>query len=580
VRITASLLHDGDADIANAESLIGKRAQPLRATVRVARWIGALLATGWEALGSVFGNEPPGSAEWMGGPVLEGRKGGTFYVFLPGLPFLLMPSMALDSFVDPGRLVVTLLTCLALGALCTLLIGRLIEPVMGSRIGAYVLAFALGLTPPLFFYHFQIYTEVTATICVTLMIITVLDRQVSRARAIGYGLSGALLPWLHTKYLPIWGVLVLALAWNAFRGRRGPWLRMGGALGLACLGFLLQCLYVFHITGSLMPDALWVARGYPREATLLSAETLPGLYHLLVDRAEGLLVYAPLYVFVLPGAFSLRRKLPSAFRLGLAIAAPYLLAAASHDQGGAGAWAPPARYLVPLVPIMALCIAAWLSESKENGVRWVFFGLAVSAGFWIGQFMLLEVNFVYDRAAFLASGIVDPSAALGSVGTPEPLMRRALYPVALVAGLALAWTWERRGLGAHAAAISAAVLVLIVAFGSLASTWSEPGDWIHPRPRSGPIRVRGQRPHYVAFPECGALTPRLRLQGTVGSHAATVSAPGLERELSIPASRPIELPVAIDPVRIFGSGDRKEVRVLELVLHPGQGGIDVEAICR
>ena len=579
VRITASLLHDGDADVGNAEELIEKRPDPARALTHVAAWIPATIGTAYEAAKSIFGIEPRGRVEWIGGPVLEGRKGGTFYVFLPGLPFLLTPSMAVDTFVNPDRLVFTLFTCLLLGTFCTLAIARLVEPAIGSRLGGVGLAFAIGVTPPLFFYHFHVYTEVTATICITLMLIAVLSTRLTLRWAIAFGLSGALLPWLHTKYLPIWGVLLLAYCWKGFRSKAG-WKLFGWALTLSCLGMGLQCLYVFHITGSLLPDALWVARGYPRGATFLNQKTLPGLYYLLLDRAEGLLVYSPLYLFALPGAWALRRQSPFAFGLGLVIVVPYLFTAASHDQGGLGAWAPPARYLVPLVPVMALCLAAWLRDPEMRRLRWTALAFVAAAGFWIGQGMLTERHFVYDRSAFLASGVVDPSPVLGSVGTAQSVWQRGAYPVFLVLVFGLVWMWEGRGWRAQPTVLAAAVVAMVVAVGSLASAWSQPRDWIRGRPATGAARIRSPRPLYVALPDCGTRAPRLRFHGTGGSHGVTVSGPGLERELKVPSSSTAELDVSVEPIRTVGRGDRRAIAVVRIALHRGENPVDVEAFCR
>ncbi|HXV59886.1 MAG TPA: hypothetical protein VEK15_04265 [Vicinamibacteria bacterium] len=579
IRLTASLLHDGDTDIGNAEDLIGKRLEPGRAGARIARWIPAAITTSIDAWKSLLGIEPAASARWIGGPVLEGRKGGTFYVFLPGLPLLLTPSMAIDAYFHPDRLVVTLFTCLLFGTACTLLIARLVEPTIGTRRGALALGLAVGITPPLFFYHFQVYTEIVATICITLMLTAVLAKRLTLGSAVAFGLAGALLPWLHTKYLPIWGALLVGCCWKGFRSAP-RWRVLGTALVPACLGLGLQCLYVFQITGSLLPDALWVARGYPRGETLFNAETLSGLYHLLLGRSEGVLIYAPLYLFTLPGLIALRRESPFAFGLSLAIALPYLLAAASHDRGGAGAWAPPGRYIVPLVPVMAVGIAAWLRHPITSSLRWFSLLIGTAAGFWTGQSMLTERNFVYDRAAFLAAGVVDPSPALGSVDAPQPLVVRCAFPTFLALCLGGIWLWERKGWRANPTTITAAMVIMLIVMGSLAASRSEPEDWIPPRRSTGAIRLRGARPLYLVLPECGSGFPRLKVEGTGGSHAATVSGPGFERELHVPASRSVELGVSLEPIRALGSEGRREFSVLKVALREGQNPIDVEVVCR
>ena len=172
------------------------------------------------------------------------------------------------------------------------------------------------------------------------------------------------------------------------------------------------CFYIFHITGSVMPDTLWVLNGYPRGASIINRTTPAGLYHLFFGSWQGLLVYGPLFVLVLPGLWALWKKSTSVFVLVLMVCLPYLLIAASHDLGGARGWIPASRYMVVLVPVFAVPMAAWLGNKK---LRWTVLFVAAAASFWIAQGMLEEPNYVYDRPAFLASRHVDVSPLLGTV---------------------------------------------------------------------------------------------------------------------------------------------------------------------
>ena len=579
VRITASLLHDGDADISNADQLIGKKAAPGRFLIGIASWIPSIIETAGEAVRTLLGSEPSGKARHLGGPVVQGRKGGTYYVFLPGFPLLLAPSMAVDSFLNPERLTVLLFTCLLLGAVCTLLLVRFVEPFAGDRLSAFGVGLSVAISTPLFFYHSQVYTEVTATLCLTIMLMVLLKGRFDLVGAISFGMAGAFLPWLHAKYLPLLSVCLLAYAWRAWRDK-AEWKAGFVGLLLPLIGSGLQCLYVFHITGSWLPDAIWVLRGYPRGATLFNRETLSGLYFLTLGRSDGILVYAPLYVFALPGAVALWRKSRFATVLTVAIYLPYLLIAASHDQGGAGGWSPPGRYLLPAIPALALYLAAWLGCARKGGLRWTALFIATTASLWIADGMLNELHFAYDRPAFLASGVVNPSPVLGSVLEPQPTLQRIAYPLYLLLGLGLFFQWERRGWPSHPPRIAATVVALILVVGSSAALWSQPRDWLGSRDQKRAVRLRPTHAIELVLPHCGTNEPRLRFTGAGGPHALTVSGLKFRRELQVPSSGTSELEVSPRPLLRITNTDTEEIRVVKVQLHEGQEPLFVQGICR
>ncbi|MFQ5789953.1 MAG: hypothetical protein ACE5JI_05685, partial [Acidobacteriota bacterium] len=388
------------------------------------------------------------------------------------------------------------------------------------------------------------------------------------------------LPWLHPKYFPIWGVCLLAFGLRARRLQAG-WRPALLGLGLPVVAAGLECLYVFHISGSLLPDSLWVLNGYPRGGALVNRETLSGLYYLFLDRAEGLWVYGPHYVAALAGMLALRRKSPRAFWLSLAIFVPYLLVAAAHDRGGAGGWAPPTRYLVPVIPVMAMWLAAWLGCAPEGRAwRWSFFLATAAASFWIGWGMLAEIHFPYDRSAFLASGAVNPSLALGSVLEPQPVVQRLAYPVFLLMSLGLLALGERQGRSPTPLRISAALAGLILVMGLLVSGRS-PGDaWYSPKRKGAAERLRPGRAVTVMLPECSSHAPRLRFQGTLGPHTVTVAGAGFSRRLTVPAGGPSQLPVPVHPIRRVTQSETESLRPVRVELEPGQASLVVQPFCR
>ena len=578
VRIAASLLHDGDANIANAAEHIGRRARPLGFASHVLSWTASTFSTigdfGAAAMGESFG-EP----ERLGGQVIRGKDGGTYYVYLPGFPLLIAPAMALDSIYFPGMLPVVIFSCLVLGMTTALVMARMIEPYVGGRIEAYVLIACLSITPPLLFYNFQVYPEMTAALCLALILHLLLAGSAGSGGAVlVFGLAASVLPWLHTRYYPVLGASVLAMVYKLWR-ERVSW-RVGfWAIGLPAVAVGLQCLYVFHISGSLLPDTLWVVNGYPRGGHFFNREALSGLYYLLFGREEGLLVYSPLYALAVPGVVSLWRRSSFAAVFSIAVLVPYLLIAASHDQGGAGAWAPASRYLVPMAPILALWLAAWLGVPEVRRTRWMAFSIGAAASFWIGQGMLAERNFAYDRIAFLSAGVVDVSRVLGSVLDTGSFWQRLAYPLVLLLVLVAigVWGWKERP---RFDGLAAAIIALILLVGSLTAARVPSDAWIRTSPGTSFARLRPGRTTVYALPSCAGSLPRLRFDGAGGEYLVTVSGHGFERHLRVPPTGETELEVTVDPFVRRRRGETEEIRVVSLSLAPGNTPLQFRSVCR
>jgi hypothetical protein len=103
--------------------------------------------------------------------------------------------------------------------------------------------------------------------------------------------------------------------------------------------------------------ALVAASHRLRELVPESARAYPiGLFGLALDGAAGIAFQAPLYLFGLI-ALARWRSMPEGFRLGMASAALYVLALVPRSEWHGG-WSPPLRYVVFLVPFLALGAAA------------------------------------------------------------------------------------------------------------------------------------------------------------------------------------------------------------------------------
>jgi hypothetical protein len=81
-----------------------------------------------------------------------------------------------------------------------------------------------------------------------------------------------------------------------------------------------------------------------------------GLFGLAVDGMSGIAFQAPIYLFGLI-ALARWRSVPAAFRLGMSASLLYVLTLIARPEWHGG-WAPPLRYIVVFMPILALGVAA------------------------------------------------------------------------------------------------------------------------------------------------------------------------------------------------------------------------------
>jgi hypothetical protein len=99
----------------------------------------------------------------------------------------------------------------------------------------------------------------------------------------------------------------------------------------------------------------------------LSLRALPeGLLGLLLDQEFGLLAYAPVFALALPGLVRLGRELRRETVAAAALALGVALTAASWHMWRGG-WNPPGRFLLPILPVLAVGLAARLRDGLGAG---------------------------------------------------------------------------------------------------------------------------------------------------------------------------------------------------------------------
>lgn len=282
-----------------------------------------------------------------GGARADGRP---FPAHSPGLPLLLAPAYA--ALGREGCVWVMALVAAAAAAACRHLASRLAGGAAEAAAGA---AWVVALGPPLLFYSFHLYTEVPSALAVASSLALLLGAPGAGAAALA-GLAAATLPWLHIKMIPAAAALgVVALA--RLRGRAlAAFLVVAGVAAAAFAG------YYWQVFGVASPLALY--GGVPADARVLTWRAPAGL---LLDRSFGLLPIAPAFLLAISGLplVLCRRDAWPHWLVGLAVLAPVL-----SWRMWWGGQCPPARFLVPMLPLLAVAAAARLARSRAGLARW------------------------------------------------------------------------------------------------------------------------------------------------------------------------------------------------------------------
>ena len=306
---------------------------------------------------------------------VRGKDGGVFYVLAPGPSLMLAPTLRADRAVnrargESGRVALTTLAWCALGALLVVALRGLVSDATGRAGLATALALGFGVLPPFLFFFYQYYPELVGALVLAVAFRALALRPENlRRHPWLFGWLLASLPWLHQKFLPVWAVLTvtaLCVLWSS-RARSidaepGPLSPAGAGWRLLvpqAVGLYLVALYNFAITGSVRPDALFLAWG---PAGVTGARVGQGVLGLLLDARYGILPYVPLLLLALAGlAGGGARR----FAVVLPSAAAYYLTVASADNWS-GAVCNLGRYFMPVAPLAVALTALALARATGD----------------------------------------------------------------------------------------------------------------------------------------------------------------------------------------------------------------------
>ena len=238
----------------------------------------------------------------------------------------------------------------------------------------------IAFAPPIVFYAARIWPEVPAALFFVEGLRAIRQQRARRWIPALLGLS-----LLKLRFL----LVVAPLALRAgIRSRR--------QLGIAAAVLVLPFAVVWLISGSATNVHSWRAM-IPYDAGSFGR----GLLGLLIDGAAGIAFHAPFYLL---GVFAIARwrSMPEGFRLGLTSALLYILFLIPRAEWHGG-WAPPLRYIVFLMPVLALGAAAvW--QHVDRAILWII-------GAWTAAVVVHGIAFPW-RLFHIANGESIPGEAL------------------------------------------------------------------------------------------------------------------------------------------------------------------------
>lgn len=359
----------------------------------------------------------------ISGHHLIGRQGELYSRHGLGLPLLMLPGWVVGKQVG-----VSLWLTAITAVLVVQLFGLLRQLFPDSEKLGWWGWLALVLSPPLTLYASLLFAEIPAALALTLALrYGLLAKERGNRWHTAVALMGVLaLPWLNPRYALLVGPVAVV-----FWVQKRRWLALAAAIST-----LLPYLHFWVLLGYLPTLGDYghvLLRVFPQ-----------GFFGLWLDREAGLVPYGPIYLLALFGvARSWMRRKEAVWGWWNLLWLPYLLFISAYDHWFGG-WNPPARMMVPLVPLFAPLIALALVElgTKLSGA---VVGISIVGGLVSSLFFLVNPLLRYNQLNGQSYFFDAISNALGTKidflwpSMIEPSSTTGLQIGIIMAGLTLAY---------------------------------------------------------------------------------------------------------------------------------------------
>jgi hypothetical protein len=243
---------------------------------------------------------------------------------------------------------------IATTVILTLSMRRLGEAAGATSRTATVSALLIALSPPLLIHGILFFTEVTSALLCTFAVLLLTRSEPLRPRLAALTATAVgFLVLVHIRNIGLAGALAAALLWRLGREHRHR--ELGLAAFVMASGVLVRMWLSWSWWGSPLtsPHArLGEWSGWPS----MWAEVGRRAAGLLIDQEFGVLIYFPALLLVGFGFRLLWRQNRRLVFVLIMASGAYLVAIllpTTNPHGWTGGWSPVARFLVPILPLMA-----------------------------------------------------------------------------------------------------------------------------------------------------------------------------------------------------------------------------------
>jgi hypothetical protein len=235
----------------------------------------------------------------------------------------------------------------------------------GQKALAFAWALIWTLSPPILSHGYVFMTEIPSALIALLVYGRRDDVLGDRPswRGLVLGLLTGLLFLIHIRNIGLIVAIVLLIVW---RVRFRLWRAVGFGVGLSIMAAIKIALNL-RFWGTPFTAPLGHIGSWLGTTWFLSEASLRGL-GLSFDARHGLLMSAPVYLFVPAAWFLLRRRSRAASSELLLLVMSYLvfvITPVTNIYGWRGGWSPPARFLVPIAPFLGLAVPLLLTEWRR-----------------------------------------------------------------------------------------------------------------------------------------------------------------------------------------------------------------------
>lgn len=212
---------------------------------------------------------------------------------------------------------------------------------LSSPKAALTLTIILGLTLPLSQYSFLLFPEIVGAFLILFSYSQIISSTKPSFLTL---VSIGLLPWIHLRFITVAFAFTILWGYKLIKqGQKNKLIKL--LIPLILIGFYF--LFLKFIYGSFDPTAPYRQLNIPTD----SGNMIVNFINMLIDRQYGLLTHNPIFLFAISGLYFWYKKSKNTLFISLFASLFYLFPTLRYYDWHGG-YSAPARYLVPILPLV------------------------------------------------------------------------------------------------------------------------------------------------------------------------------------------------------------------------------------